>query len=100
MPLPVLTWLTPPQNIHVIADLAILILQQQMDRKSFSRKHPGKVYLPPSLFRQPQDREISSSQSHLPLGFQLASKKTRFDTILNMRDTTTKEVDKDATVGV
>lgn len=57
-----------------------------MDRKAFSRKHPGTVYLPPSLFRQPEDREISASQSHLPLGFQLASKKTRFDAILSMKD--------------
>jgi hypothetical protein len=70
------------QNIHVIADLALLILRQKMDRRPFTRKHSGTVYLPPKLYHQPdkgQDQLVD--KTYLPMGFQL-TKKNKFDALI------------------
>jgi len=68
------------KNIHLVSELALLIVHQRMDRKSFTPKHPGMVYLPPSLYQLPETL-ISPSQTYLPAGFQLL-KKDRVDELL------------------
>jgi hypothetical protein len=69
----------------VIADLALLILQQRMERRPFQRKHPGTVYLPPKLYRQPGSGAahvpLGADKSYLPVGFQLA-KRNKFDALI------------------
>jgi hypothetical protein len=68
-------------NIHIAAEIALMIVRQRMNKKSFQAKHPGTVYLPPSLFTLPTDT-VLPSQSYLQAGFQLP-KKALIDDILS-----------------
>jgi len=68
-------------NIHIVAEIALMIVRQRMNKKSFQAKHPGTVYLPPSLFTLPNDT-VLPSQSYLQAGFQLP-KKALIDDILS-----------------
>jgi len=67
------------RNIHLVAEIALLIVRQRMERRAFPEvPHPGELFFPPSLFHQPDPITVPLSQTYLPAGFQLP-KRDLFD---------------------
>jgi len=67
------------RNIHLVAEIALLLVRQRMERRAFTEvAHPGEIFFPPSLFHQPDPITVPLSQTYLPAGFQLP-KRDLFD---------------------